>query len=190
MGGSGPGRICGGWISASICGGGEDDGRRAGRSRWAQCAPSSAAAGSGGWCGAGRDWGLAKKNVAVVGGSTVGGGERRREESNSAGRVRRQDGSWAVEGSGAGRATARRGWAPGGVGIGLRRSWAVRRGDVGEVVGDVVAANRVQKTGSGDRETRRIGCAGWLSGVKLLISYPGYSIDLLYIYIYICYFLI
>ena len=119
------------------------------------------------------------------GGSTVGGGERRREESNSAGRVRRQDGSWAVEGSGAGRATARRGWAPGGVGIGLRRSWAVRRGDVGEVVGDVVAANRVQKTGSGDRETRRIGCAGWLSGVELLISYPGYSIDLLYIYIHI-----
>jgi len=55
---------------------------------------------------------------------------------------------------------------------------------VGEVVGDVVAANRMQKTGSGDRETRRIGCAGWLSGVELLISYSGYSIDLLYIYIY------
>ena len=168
MGGSGPGRICGGWISASICGGGEDDGRRAGRSRWAQCAPSSAAAGSGGWCGAGRDWGLAKKKCGRGGGSTVGGGERRREESNSAGRVRRQDGSWAVEGSGAGRrATARRGWAPGGVGIGLRRSWAVRRGDVGEVVGDVVAANRVQKTGSGDRDQADRVRAG--SGMEQLI---------------------
>ena len=63
------------------------------------------------------------------------------------------------------------------------------RGDGGgavEVVGDVDAdrgePDRMQKIGSADRERAGSG-ARVGSGTELLIPYPGYSIELLYIYI-------